>query len=91
MAWIELPADDESPEMVRTVRPWVGKGLAVPAVVAALKPSPKALRAVMQMNNAVTFGGSSLGRRREELIASCVSALNECFYWTTPAAVTDGS
>jgi hypothetical protein len=52
----------------------------VPSVVAAMKPSPKALKAVLRMNTAVTFGGSSLGRRREEMIASTVSALNHCFY-----------
>ena len=33
-----------------------------------------------RMNGAVTFGGSSLGRLREELIAASTSALNDCFY-----------
>ena len=42
--------------------------------------APKALQAVMQANMAVSFGGSTLGRRREELIATSVSALNDCFY-----------
>ena len=32
------------------------------------------------LSKAVTFGGSSLGRRREELISTAVSALNDCFY-----------
>ncbi len=52
----------------------------MPAVVAVMKPSPRTLRAVLQMNSAVTFGGSVLGRRDEELIATAVSALNDCFY-----------
>jgi hypothetical protein len=45
-----------------------------------MKPAPATLRAVLRMNDAVTFGGSSLGRRREELVAASVSALNSCFY-----------
>lgn len=45
-----------------------------------MKPNPAALRAVLKMNQAVTFGGSSLGRRHEELIATAVLALKECFY-----------
>jgi hypothetical protein len=34
----------------------------------------------MQMNAAVTFGGSVLGRLREELIATTVSLTDACFY-----------
>jgi hypothetical protein len=45
-----------------------------------MKHSPKALRAVLQMNAAVTFGGSTLGHRKEELISTTVSAINDCFY-----------
>jgi len=45
-----------------------------------MKHNPAAMRAVLQMNAAVTFGGSTLGQYREELIASVVSGLNECFY-----------
>jgi hypothetical protein len=78
MAWIELPEDDVTPELVRTLKPYSGRR--VPSVIAVMKPAPKTLRAVLQMNQAVTFGGSSLGRRREELIATTVSALNDCFY-----------
>jgi hypothetical protein len=80
MAWIELPADDENQEVQRATRPWRMTGRPVPAVIAIMKPNPRALRAVSQMNCAVTFGGSTLGRRREELIATAASSLNECFY-----------
>ncbi len=80
MAWIELPDDDATPELSRLTKRYRAEGRPVPRVVAVMKPSPKALRAVLQMNAAVTFGGSSLGRRREELVATAVSALNDCFY-----------
>ena len=45
-----------------------------------MKPSPETLKGVNRMNNAVSFGGSILGRRREELLATLTSAVNECFY-----------
>ncbi len=80
MAWIELPGDEDSPELARQTRPYRREGRPVPAVIAVMKPNPKALRGVVQMNSAVTFGGSVLGRRTEELIATSVSALNDCFY-----------
>jgi len=79
MSWLKLPGDTETPELERITRSYREAG-AVPSVVAVMKPSPKALKAVLRMNYAVTFGGSSLGRRREEMIAMTVSGLNECFY-----------
>ena len=79
MSWLRLPGDTDTPELERITRPYRETG-GVPSVVAAMKPSPKALKAVLRMNTAVTFGGSSLGQRREEMIATSVSALNHCFY-----------
>ena len=80
MAWIELPGDEDNPELERLTRGYRQAGRPTPAVVAVMKQSPRSLRAVLQMNFTVSFGGSSLGRRREELIAASVSALNDCFY-----------
>ena len=80
MSWIELPGDEDTPALARLTKRYRDQGRPVPAVVAALKPNPANLRAVVQMNMAVSFGGSTLGRRREELIATAVSALNDCFY-----------
>ena len=80
MAWIQLPGDEDSPEIARVTKPYRDQGRKVPAVVGVMKPSPKTLRSVLQMNYSVTFGGSSLGRFREEMIATAVSAWNDCFY-----------
>ncbi len=80
MSWIVLPEDQASPALARATRIYRDQGRETPAVIAAMKPSPKVLNAVRRMNMAVSFGGSELGRRREELIASAVSALNDCFY-----------
>ena len=80
MAWIELPADDATPELERFTCTWRDRGDPLPAVLAIMKPNLGTLKAVNRMNGAVTFGGSSLGRRREELVSAAVSALNDCFY-----------
>ena len=78
--WIDLPADDATPELERVTRSYHQQGRAVPGIIAVMKPSPGTLKGVMRMNSAVTFGGSVLGRGREELIAAATSALNDCFY-----------
>ena len=80
MAWIKLPGDEDTPELARSTKPYRQAGRPVPAVVGVMKPNPKTLRSVLQMNFSVTFGGSSLGRVREETIATAVSAWNDCFY-----------
>jgi hypothetical protein len=80
MPWIDLPEDDATKELDKLTRHWRRDGGQVPNVVAIMKPTPKAFRTVLRMNDAVTFGGSRLGRRREELIATVVSAIDECFY-----------
>lgn len=80
MSWFDLPEDTATPELERATRRYRTEQRPTPSVIAAMKPAPKTLRAVVQMNSVVTFGGSSLGRMREELVATTVSALNECFY-----------
>jgi hypothetical protein len=80
VSWLKLPGDEETPELARTTMPYRREGRPVPAVVAVMKLAPRTLRTVLRMNEAVCFGGSTLGREREELIAVTVSALNDCFY-----------
>ena len=80
MSWLKLPDDQANPALARLTQPYRNDGRPTPSVIAAMKHNPAAMRAVLQMNAAVTFGGSTLGQYREELIASVVSGLNECFY-----------
>jgi uncharacterized peroxidase-related enzyme len=47
---------------------------------------PDALRSVWNLNRDITFGASTLGRTREEMIATAVSAINRCHYWTNSHA-----
>lgn len=52
----------------------------LPSIFKIMGLHPKALLGVEAVNQAVTFGGSTLGRSREELIATHVSRLNGCQY-----------
>ncbi len=97
MAWLSSPDDDATEELSALTEPWRRRAEQVPPVMAVLKSNPRAFQAVLELNYAVTFGSSSLGRQREELIAVWVSALNDCFFclatharylesaWTRPA------
>lgn len=80
MAWIDVPDDLASPELERLTEAWRRRGEQVPPVIAVLKARPAAFEAVLRLNYALTFGASSLGRVREELLAVWVSALNRCSF-----------
>ena len=80
MSFISLPEDDATPELSRVVKGLLSDDGTLANVLGAMKHNPRALRAVMQMNNAVTFGGSTLGRKTEEFIATVVSSFAHCFY-----------
>ena len=47
-------------------------------VINVMSINPKAMKAVNDMNNAITFGSSALSRTQEEAIATAVSVQNEC-------------
>jgi alkylhydroperoxidase family enzyme len=66
MSWIkEVP----------TTEPWAQGN-----VIRVMSINPKAMRAVADLNRAVTFGGSHLTRVQEEIIATTVSTVNRCRY-----------
>jgi len=56
------------------------RGGRLPPVLQVMSLNPAAFARVDELNRTVSFGGSSLGRRREEMIATLVSALNHCDY-----------
>ena len=47
-------------------------------VINVMSINPAAMKAVNDMNNAITFGASALSRTQEEAIATAVSVQNEC-------------
>lgn len=52
----------------------------IPNIRRALSLRPEVIRGLEAFTSTITRGGSSLGRVREELIATVVSALNQCEY-----------
>lgn len=80
MAWIKTLSPDEDPTIkelsdyrVKTHGYW-------PNVLASQSLKPEVLKRLLAFQDKLTFGGSSLGRRREELISFHVSVLNACGY-----------
>lgn len=49
-------------------------------IVNVFSAKPALKQAFLDLSYATTFGGSSLGRRREEMLSAYVSYLNRCFY-----------
>ena len=47
-------------------------------VINVMSINPAAMKAVNDMNSAITFGASALTRTQEEAIATAVSVQNEC-------------
>ncbi|MEE8434760.1 MAG: hypothetical protein V3S64_08230 [bacterium] len=52
----------------------------LPLVLQSMSLHPDAIDAVIEWGDTITFGGSTLGRVREELLATTVAVLNDCDY-----------
>ena len=80
MVWIKQigPEKDSTIKELHDYR--VGTHGFWPNVLAAQSLKPQVLKRLLAFQDMLTFGGSSLGRRKEELISFYVSALNECTY-----------
>ncbi len=69
---------------IREAGPTDGTGAAsqlTPApVINVMSINPMAMKAVGDMNQALSFGSSALTRVQEEAIATAVSVINKCRY-----------
>ena len=66
---------------IREADPSSGTGASTPAaVINVMSINPKAMKAVADMNQALSFGASALTRVQEEAIATAVSVINKCRY-----------
>ena len=84
MTWVKTFAENEATGQLAEVyeelmKHPLGAGR-VPNVMKCMGLRPEALINVWRMNMGITFGASTLGRAREEMIATAVSALNHCHY-----------
>lgn len=80
MAWVETVSEEAATGRVAEL--YGGAGQAgrpeVPEVMKVFSPRPDLLAARITLGNTCTFGGSGLGRFREELIATSISAHLAC-------------
>jgi alkylhydroperoxidase family enzyme len=87
-----LPYDPEVPH-IRLIDPEDADGLLAEEYAAAVEragkvfnivrsmsPNPAVLRQSMKLYRAIMFGPSGLTRQDRELLATVVSAANECYY-----------
>ncbi len=54
--------------------------VSVPSIINVMSINAKAMAAVGNLNQEITFGASALTRVQEEAIATAVSSLNRCRY-----------
>ncbi len=84
MAWVETFGEKEATGRLAEIYAEVMKhpvgGGRVANVIKSMGLRPEALLGVWRLNMGITFGASTLGRAREEMIALAVSALNHCHY-----------
>ena len=81
MVWIKTVQPEEATgELAEVYDELVAPGRPIGNVVRAYSLKPALLHAARKFSHVVTFGGSSLGRRKEELIATVVAAKLRCTY-----------
>lgn len=83
MAWVRIIDRHEASgalkaEYDRIAAQFADRGETIPEVTAVLSVRPELMIGRNALSNACTFGGSGLGRFREELIATSISALLSC-------------
>ena len=49
-------------------------------IVRSMSPNPEVLQRSLELDKAIMFGPSGLTRQERELLATVVSATNECYY-----------
>lgn len=82
MPHIELiePGDADDPTLREEYDAALGRAGKVYNVVTSMSRQPEVLREAMHLYRAVMFGPSPLSRQDRELLATVVSATNECRY-----------
>ena len=82
MAWVKMVEESEATGVVkeeydRNLQKIQKQG-GVAEIVKVFSLRPELLQARVAFGNTMTFGGSGLGRYREELIATSISAALSC-------------
>jgi alkylhydroperoxidase family enzyme len=81
MAWIKTTSEQDATGRLKEVYDSFHPQFPiVPNIMKSLSLKPEVLAAVARVFTTGTFGSSNLSRVQEEMIATVVSALNQCHY-----------
>ena len=81
MTWIKtVRPEDATGTLKEAYDELIAQGKSVSSLVSAYSLKPSFLRAARELSHTVTFGGSSLGQRKEELIATVIAAKLKCTF-----------
>ena len=81
MSWIRtVPPTEAEGRLKRTYDAAIRRAGKVFQIVRAMSLSPGTLDASMGIYGAVMYGPSEISRRRREMLAVVVSAINHCHY-----------
>jgi len=82
MPFIKMIEKDEAEGALKPIYEEIlaGRGGRLPPPFKGISLNPDAVAAVKNLNAAITFGNSTLGTRREEMLSTMVSTLNDCDY-----------
>lgn len=82
MTFIKVIEKDEAESPLKEMyeEMMASRGGRLPPVLQIMSLHPEAMDAVNKLNSKISFGGSTLGRRKEEMIATLVSSINDCDY-----------
>ena len=75
-----IDPDDADGALAEEYAAAVGRAGKVFNIVRSMSLSPEVLHASMELCKTIMFGPSQLTRQERELLATVVSATNECYY-----------
>lgn len=79
MSWIQtIPVDQSTGPLKEFYDQLLERDGFVPNILQVLSLKPESLLALAKLRETLVAGGSSLGRRKEELINVAVSTMNQC-------------
>ncbi|MBI3092366.1 MAG: hypothetical protein HYY96_17035 [Candidatus Tectomicrobia bacterium] len=78
--YIKTQTPEQAPDLKEVYDRFVAARGYVPSIMRSMSLKPPLFNAMANLVFATTFGNSSLGRRREEMISSYTSALLNCRY-----------
>lgn len=80
MAWVNVVSEQEATGLVKQIYARSKRGTMQSEIVKVFSLRPELMDIRVRFGDRMTFGGSGLGRYREELIAVSISAACECRY-----------